>query len=654
MKDTLDRLRDEIRAGRLEAAEALWNALPADTAATPSFRIERGFIDVLTFRPVSEIEERLGDAAGAALDPLASIRKSLLQAILANRSRDPLSALACLQSAHSVARATGAVTDEIDTLLEFARVNSWMGRAERTSEYLLDALVTCREKTHSKTHEFLVLARLADHYAEAQRWQTAARYARLSDRHCGSIGASIFVWQLRDCQARINVQLGNLDAASQALSCLWSVHDKLPGYLKFRYGVAMVEEALQHSDAIRARKQLAELEKLADGQSANSYERMVVAGLAGRIALFDGDHAEAEQQLATAVEWNRLAGLSVPYVNYAILQSEALEKQSKHLESARLLTEAREHCARNNLHIQKETIDVSMAQRGIPLVAEFETGRSVQSRDWKDRSAYIVLKTLGAGGQGTVYQCFDNNREKMVALKQIKLARKESSSSGVEMLRREIEALSAAQVLGVARIIACGPADDGDPYMVQEYVAGQSLRALMTNTGATPTQLIVHLAKVAAILERLHEKGIVHGDIKPENIVVAADGSPRLVDFGVANIMGRNGGAAKAGTIAYLPPIAALKMHKAHWRDTYAMGIMLIECLSGARPELADRWKVSHALWLDPHLRNSVNTFQLRDDRKKEEAQRLALKLISPLSRSFGCGAIGLEKSLTALVAAEP
>ncbi len=211
---------------------------------------------------------------------------------------------------------------------------------------------------------------------------------------------------------------------------------------------------------------------------------------------------------------------------------------------------------------------------------------------------YRVEALIGTGGFGAVYRAEHVRMRKRVALKVL--------SPDAERLpeivtRFEREAVCGAHVQhpNVASATDFGQLDDGSFYLALEYVDGERLSDLI-NRGPLPPERAARIARdIASALAAVHEKGIVHRDVKPENVMLAPGDRVKLIDFGLAKIKPElidevaktNAGVqltavgAVVGTVAYLAPEAALGMEAVDERgDLYALGLVLFEMLSGKRP----------------------------------------------------------------------
>jgi tetratricopeptide (TPR) repeat protein/predicted Ser/Thr protein kinase len=204
--------------------------------------------------------------------------------------------------------------------------------------------------------------------------------------------------------------------------------------------------------------------------------------------------------------------------------------------------------------------------------------------------AYLIRAELGSGGFGTVYRAYDSNRGMEVALKVVSMA---SAYDGklraalVESTKTELSAASRVRHPGIVRVYAVGNNPDGDLYICQEFIDGESLRQRMNH--AEMTSLASELPTLLGItyaLEALHEAHVFHRDLKPQNILLRNHDQPVLIDFGIAQLRPPSWFDKPdiAGTLEYMAPEQALGKSVDARADLYSFGVILYEWLTGRRP----------------------------------------------------------------------
>src|SRR5450432_4876145 len=147
---------------------------------------------------------------------------------------------------------------------------------------------------------------------------------------------------------------------------------------------------------------------------------------------------------------------------------------------------------------------------------------------------YEILSPIGAGGMGEVYRARDERLKREVAIKVLPA----SFSADPDRLRRFEHEAQAAGVLNHPNITAVYDigSHEGAPYVVQELLEGETLRAELAGGRFSPRRAIDCATQIAEGLAAAHEKGIVHRDLKPENLFVTRDGRVKILDFGLAKL----------------------------------------------------------------------------------------------------------------------
>jgi tetratricopeptide (TPR) repeat protein/tRNA A-37 threonylcarbamoyl transferase component Bud32 len=210
-------------------------------------------------------------------------------------------------------------------------------------------------------------------------------------------------------------------------------------------------------------------------------------------------------------------------------------------------------------------------------------------------SRYHILRRLGAGGMGIVYQAFDTELGVPVALKVIRPEVLESPEQAAEIERRfKRELVLARQVThkNVVRIHDLGDAG-GVKYLTMPFIEGEDLAKVLKRRGKLPVEeTVAILRQVAHGLAAAHEVGVVHRDLKPENIMLSADGAALITDFGIARSMSGTATAtalgAVLGTLEYMAPEQAQGLAIDQRADIYAFGLIGYDALTG-RQRLARR-----------------------------------------------------------------
>jgi eukaryotic-like serine/threonine-protein kinase len=204
---------------------------------------------------------------------------------------------------------------------------------------------------------------------------------------------------------------------------------------------------------------------------------------------------------------------------------------------------------------------------------------------------YRILRELGAGGMGVVYQAWDAELGVAVALKVVRLEVDADPQVAQEVERRfKRELLLARQVTHkhVVRIHDLGEID-GIKYITMPYIEGRDLRDVLIERGRLTVPEALTLAKqIAAGLAAAHDAGVVHRDLKPENVMIDQDGHALIMDFGISRSVESGtatatAGGAIMGTLEYMAPEQARGVAVDHRADIYSFGLIVQDTLTGRR-----------------------------------------------------------------------
>ncbi|HMD81934.1 MAG TPA: serine/threonine-protein kinase, partial [Anaerolineales bacterium] len=203
---------------------------------------------------------------------------------------------------------------------------------------------------------------------------------------------------------------------------------------------------------------------------------------------------------------------------------------------------------------------------------------------------YKIKSELGRGGMATVYRAYDPSFDREVA---VKVLPREMVHNLVFRARfkRELKLIASLEHPAIVPVYDVGEEDDGRQYFVMRYMGGDSLSDWIKKGVLSLQDTAIIIERLASALDYAHSKGIVHRDIKPDNVLFDETNHPYLTDFGIAKLtesaVSATGGGSM-GTPAYVSPEQAQGAKVDSRADIYGMGVMLYEMLTGKKPYDAD------------------------------------------------------------------
>jgi hypothetical protein len=200
---------------------------------------------------------------------------------------------------------------------------------------------------------------------------------------------------------------------------------------------------------------------------------------------------------------------------------------------------------------------------------------------------YEILVELARGGMGVVYQARQAGLGRLVALKMI-LAGGHAGPAELARFRAEAEAIARLQHPNIVQVYEVGE-HEGRPFFSLEFCGGGGLDRKLSGTPLPPQEAAALVQTLARAVHAAHEKGVIHRDLKPANVLLAADGTPKISDFGLAKKLdeaGQTQSGAVLGTPSYMAPEQAggKSSEIGPAADVYALGAILYECLTGRPP----------------------------------------------------------------------
>src|SRR5579863_1358614 len=199
---------------------------------------------------------------------------------------------------------------------------------------------------------------------------------------------------------------------------------------------------------------------------------------------------------------------------------------------------------------------------------------------------YALQREIGRGASAHVWLAFDTVLERRVAIKMLD-GRVGSDREHVERFRREARAIARLRHPHIVGVLDSGE-HDGVPFMVLEYVEGETLKERIQRVGRlTITEAVAIAIEVGRALDAAHTHGIVHRDVKPQNSLLDPEAGAKITDFGIARSGDEDSltvGGRVLGTTDYVSPEQALGHEVTGQSDVYSLGIVLYEMLTGEVP----------------------------------------------------------------------
>jgi serine/threonine-protein kinase len=249
---------------------------------------------------------------------------------------------------------------------------------------------------------------------------------------------------------------------------------------------------------------------------------------------------------------------------------------------------------------------------------------------------YDIVRLVGVGGMGTVYEAVraDDQYRQRVAIKLVQ--RDIDSEIALARFLRERQILASVQHRNIAVLLDGGITPDGRPYLVMEYIEGEPITAWCAARRLGIRERLALFRQVCNAVQHAHQNLVIHRDIKPGNILVTADGTVKLLDFGIAKLVDADTGddampLTRGGARAYTPEYASPEQIRGGTlkttSDVYSLGVVLFELLTGRRPHIAATRAaadVERAVLGEPVPRPST---VVTEDAARERGERGAARL---------------------------
>lgn len=240
-------------------------------------------------------------------------------------------------------------------------------------------------------------------------------------------------------------------------------------------------------------------------------------------------------------------------------------------------------------------------------------------------SRYRIIRRLSYGGQGQVYLGEDSQLNRKVAIKVAHTSISEDCISS-ELIRTEGELLAKLNHPQLAQVYDAG-IENGRPFLVMEYVEGESLQDYLHGNQLSVGEIRRVILEISKAVEVLHECGILHLDLKPENVIVTPDGRCKVVDLGASWLVSQienDGKRVIGGTVAYMSPEQFRREGSkiGPWTDVFGLGALLYSLLAHANLEVRDETSHSEGLW-------ACGSVELRQNYYPKLLKKICLKAIA-------------------------
>lgn len=199
---------------------------------------------------------------------------------------------------------------------------------------------------------------------------------------------------------------------------------------------------------------------------------------------------------------------------------------------------------------------------------------------------YLLEAKIGSGGMSSVYRAKDSVLERVVAIKVLHREHRDDEKF-LERFRQEARSVAKLSHPYIVNVIDAGE-DEGHPFIVFEYIAGETLKQCIARKGPLPIpEAVAYAIEIGKALQAAHERNLVHRDVKPQNVLLDEEGHAKVTDFGIARSLeleGMTDPGTVLGTTDYVSPEQALGKDVSSHSDTYSLGIVLYEMITGAPP----------------------------------------------------------------------
>jgi tRNA A-37 threonylcarbamoyl transferase component Bud32 len=574
--------------GRMrEAREALEKAT-TDPSFAGAAQVEIGFLDLNAPDGLSSVAKRITDflKSNTAKSLLVARANHLLGVAQYRlmRAGDALDALTLAQATYQACGCEAGEAQVFDTL---GMVHQWIGNET--------AALVCY------AHSLALKTRLGDRYGSAITLGNLGRYCALLGRPAEAVGFLTLDLNIANetgdarGQARVLSDLAEIDRDTGDVTAAREKLDRALAIsqgaglkqLEFEIELNLSTTALAAVDPAQASLHLKSAQAIA-GATPSEFDKLLLDWTQAKL-IAPSDRSRAIALMTEAVSGFRDSDIPSLEIEARLALAELLMADSRKSEAERETLVALKRARERNLPRYRVRIGELMERLSLAEGVAEETGKAIDDKPSGAVDGYLVRGRLGGGTFATVYRAFDVERAREVALKVLDLESRYAKSERdriMDSARLDMEAANRAQHPGLVKVYAIGRDARGNAYLAVEFIAGKALRDTFDGNPASDPRIVCStLADIAEALAALHAHGVVHRDLKPENIMMRADGSPVIVDFGIAHMSGGKTDEISRGTPEYFSPEQARGAPSTPADDMFSFGVIMWEWLSGARPD---------------------------------------------------------------------
>lgn len=571
----------QFHLGRMNEARAAFQAAASDPALATASYVESGFIDLTAPDGAAAVAARMRSIVAKAAPATALLaRAQHLLGAAELRLLHVGGALDALAAAQKTYRAAGEEAGEAQVLDTLGLVHQGMGN-ESAALVSYARSLSLKQKLGDTAGTAITLGNLGRFCAMLGRTEDARGFLGLDLELSESLGDVRGQVRVLIDLAELDRDAGDRDAAAARLAKAHALAQGA-GLRQMQFEASLVQ-ALTAKDAAfleQARREA--------GVGPTDYDRMMLGWVEASLG---ADKARAASLLVQAAEGFRDADMPALEIEARLALAEALSGAGKRGDAEREVMLALKRAKERNLPRYRVRIGELMERLSLVEGIAEESGKAIGEDAGNAVDGYILRGRLGSGGFATVWRAFDAERGREVALKILDLESRYERKERERLLdsaRLDMEAANRARHPGLVKVFAIGRDTRGNVYLSLEFIAGGDLRdKLDGNPARDAKEICATLADIAEALAALHGQGVVHRDLKPENIMLREDGSPVIVDFGIAHIAGaaQNTGTLSRGSPEYFSPQQARGEPPAASDDMFAFGVIAWEWLHGERPD---------------------------------------------------------------------